>query len=75
MLKAAQDCTQKRQQLKAYTTAAGIRETDGLGNVRELSADEQKKLVDLTQKFIDDNCSNIPELPAAPAAAAAPPSP
>jgi len=53
----AADCKAKTEQLAGYKNAAGITETDALGNKREYTAEERQKLIDLTQKFVDERCA------------------
>ena len=53
------DCDTKQTQLTSYQQASTISETDGLGNSRTYSAEEKQKLIDLTQKYISDNCATV----------------
>lgn len=56
--KRAEECSRMREQLANYKTASKIVETDSLGNQKEFSDDERKKLLDRTQKQIAGNCGD-----------------
>ncbi|MDR3419415.1 MAG: DUF4124 domain-containing protein [Nevskia sp.] len=56
----AADCKSKTEQLANYQNAASITETDAIGNKHEYSAEERQKLVDLTQKYVDEHCKQNP---------------
>ena len=62
------DCKQQRDQLEVYQSAARLVEKDNLGNEREYTADDKKRLIDLTQAKIRSLCGALP----APEAAAPP---
>lgn len=53
----AADCKRKKDQLEAYKTADSLSETDALGNVRKYTPEEKQKLVELTQKKVDEACA------------------
>jgi hypothetical protein len=53
-----EDCQRRRKQLDGYRDAATITETDGLGNKREYSEDERRKLIERTEQTIRDGCPN-----------------
>ncbi|MBL6752068.1 MAG: DUF4124 domain-containing protein [Nevskia sp.] len=54
--KQAEECKRRKDQLGVYKTAASVSETDALGNVHQYSPEEKQKLVERTQKYVDDNC-------------------
>jgi hypothetical protein len=67
-----EECGRKRDQLGTYQGAARIVEKDALGNEKEYSDVDRKKLIEITQKQIDDGCQDIPAEPAKAPAAASP---
>ena len=52
------ECKRKRDQLDTYQKASRIVEKDALGNEKEYSADDRKKLIDSIQKQIAENCED-----------------
>lgn len=56
--KRVEECSRMREQLANYKTASKIVETDSLGNQKEFSDDERKKLLDRTQKQIAASCGD-----------------
>jgi hypothetical protein len=51
-----EECDRKLKQLQGYQNATSITETDGLGNRRDYTDDERKKLIARTQQAINDGC-------------------
>ena len=63
-LKRQAECKQQKDQLEAYQSAARLVEKDNLGNEREYTAEDKKKLIDLTQSRIKSLCAPAPAAPA-----------
>ena len=59
--KKAEECSRKRDQLANYKKASKIVETDSLGNQKEFTDDERKKLLERTQKQMTDSCGESAE--------------
>lgn len=58
-------CEQKRKELESYQKAARVIERDALGREKEFNPEDRKKLVELTQKQVDDTCAGRTPPPAA----------
>jgi hypothetical protein len=54
------ECSRKRDQLAKYRAATAIKETDSLGQTRELSATEREKFLTLQEKAADEACAPPP---------------
>ncbi len=57
-------CDAKKKQLESYRRATVIKETDSLGNTRELSAADRQKLISLTEQQVATSCGPPPPPPA-----------
>lgn len=53
----AVECNAKKQQLDNYRIATRVMEKDALGNEREYSAEQKQKLIDQTQRQVDELCA------------------
>lgn len=54
-----QTCTTKAAQLKSFSNATKLIETDALGRKREYTAEERKLLVERTQAELDSQCADL----------------
>jgi hypothetical protein len=55
---AAEDCQKLKDKLASYKSADKITETDALGNVRTFSAEDRKKLLELTEQKMRTACGD-----------------
>jgi hypothetical protein len=54
------ECNRQKAALENYRGAAVIKETNSLGEQRELSADERQKFIALTEKKVETACAAPP---------------
>lgn len=54
-----QTCTTKAAQLKSFSNATKLIETDALGRKREYTAEERKLLVERTRAELDSQCADL----------------
>lgn len=54
-----QKCTTKMAQLKSFSNAKRLIETDALGREREYTSEERKMLVERTKAEIDSQCADL----------------